>query len=293
MDSKVAQMVQKSYEHYAGSNNLEVKHYDLVAKSPTGLIYERPKTKIRIYAFRGTKNQEDVSSFPSLASNTFSSSTRYQKDKEFVKKHPAPEGYKTIAGGHSLGGAIVDQLLADGLVQSGISFNPAIELNKMNNSGNKRIYNRHDFLYKLVGQFASNTHITNNDSFSRFEMAVRFFDILKSLYEHNNTQFIDKDQEKIPRDKPRRIEDFDKEMNSNESNSYFIQSVVLHKEKFPTLEKAKEWASAHKYKIDKHDETLNEWRFRQVSPAIFASGIYTAKTVKLDDVGNLIVAYKS
>jgi hypothetical protein len=284
MDSKVAQMVQKSYDYYKGNTNLDVKGYNLVAKSSSGLIYERPQTKIRIYAFRGTQNQEDVSSFPSLASNTFSSSTRYQKDKEFVKQHPAPEGYKTIAGGHSLGGAIVDQLLADGLVQSGISFNPAVELNKLDNTGNKRIYNRNDFLYKLIGQFASNTHIVNNDLFSRIEGTLRYFDILKSLYEHNNKQFIEK--EKLSKEDVVKIE-------PKEPNSYLIQSVVLDKEKFPTLEKAKEWASAHKYKTDKHDETLNEWRFRQVSPSIFTGGLYTAKTVKLDDIGNLIIAYKS
>lgn len=280
-------MIEKSYDYYKGSNNLEVKHYTLVAKCKSGLIYERPQTKIRIYAFRGTQNAEDVSTFPTLVSNTFSSTKRYQTDKAFVKEHPAPEGYRTIGGGHSLGGAVVDQLLADGLIQSGISFNPAIELNKMNNSGNKRIYNRNDFLYKLVGQFASNTHIVNNDPFSRIESTVRFFDVLKSLYEHNNKQFIDKDQEKIPRDKPRQIEDLD------EPNSYIIQSVVLHKEKFPTLEKAKEWASAHKYKTDKYDETLNEWRFRQVSPTIFTAGIYTAKSVKIEDLGFLVIAYKS
>lgn len=287
MDSKVAQMVEKSYDYYKGSNNLEVKHYNLVAKSKSCLIYERPKSKIRIYAFRGTQNSEDASSFPSLVTNTFSSSTRYQKDKAFVKEHPAPEGYKTIGVGHSLGGAIIDQLLADGLIQSGISFNPAVELNKLNNTGNKRIYNRNDFLYKLIGQFASNTHIVNNDLFSRIEMAVRYFDILKSLYEHNNKQFIDKDQEKLPNGSAKHIEPKD------ETNSYIIQSVVLHKEKFPTLEKAKEWASAHKYKTDKHDETLNEWRFRQVSPMIFNTGHYTAKTVKLEDIGFLVIAYKS
>jgi hypothetical protein len=284
MDSKVAQMVQKSYDYYKGNTNLDVKGYNLVAKSSSGLIYERPQTKIRIYAFRGTQNQEDVSSFPSLASNTFSSSTRYQKDKEFVKQHPAPEGYKTIGAGHSLGGAIIDQLLADGLIQTGISFNPAVELNKLDNTGNKRIYNRNDFLYKLIGQFASNTHIVNNDLFSLIEGTLRYFDILKSLYEHNNKQFIEK--EKLTKEDVVKIE-------PKESNSYLIQSVVLDKEKFPTLEKAKEWASAHKYKTDKHDETLNEWRFRQVSPSIFTAGLYTPKTVKLDDVGNLIVAYKS
>lgn len=277
-------MVQKSYDYYKGNTNLDVKGYNLVAKSSSGLIYERPQTKIRIYAFRGTQNQEDVSSFPSLASNTFSSSTRYQKDKEFVKQHPAPEGYKTIGAGHSLGGAIIDQLLADGLIQTGISFNPAVELNKLDNTGNKRIYNRNDFLYKLIGQFASNTHIVNNDLFSRIEGTLRYFDILKSLYEHNNKQFIEK--EKLSKEDVVKIE-------PKESNSYLIQSVVLDKEKFPTLEKAKEWASAHKYKTDKHDETLNEWRFRQVSPSIFTGGIYTAKTVKLDDIGNLIIAYKS
>jgi len=277
-------MVQKSYDYYKGNTNLDVKGYNLVAKSSSGLIYERPQTKIRIYAFRGTQNQEDVSSFPSLASNTFSSSTRYQKDKEFVKQHPAPEGYKTIGAGHSLGGAIIDQLLADGLIQTGISFNPAVELNKLDNTGNKRIYNRNDFLYKLIGQFASNTHIVNNDLFSLIEGTLRYFDILKSLYEHNNKQFIEK--EKLTKEDVVKIE-------PKESNSYLIQSVVLDKEKFPTLEKAKEWASAHKYKTDKHDETLNEWRFRQVSPSIFTAGLYTPKTVKLDDVGNLIVAYKS
>jgi hypothetical protein len=284
MDSKVAQMVQKSYDYYKGNTNLDVKGYNLVAKSSSGLIYERPQTKIRIYAFRGTQNQEDVSSFPSLASNTFSSSTRYQKDKEFVKQHPAPEGYKTIGAGHSLGGAIIDQLLADGLIQTGISFNPAVELNTLDNTGNKRIYNRNDFLYKLIGQFASNTHIVNNDLFSRIEGTLRYFDILKSLYEHNNKQFIEK--EKLTKEDVVKIE-------PKEPNSYLIQSVVLDKEKFPTLEKAKEWASAHKYKTDKHDETLNEWRFRQVSPSIFTGGLYTAKTVKLDDIGNLIIAYKS
>ena len=277
-------MVQKSYDYYKGNTNLDVKGYNLVAKSSSGLIYERPQTKIRIYAFRGTQNQEDVSSFPSLASNTFSSSTRYQKDKEFVKQHPAPEGYKTIGAGHSLGGAIIDQLLADGLIQTGISFNPAVELNTLDNTGNKRIYNRNDFLYKLIGQFASNTHIVNNDLFSRIEGTLRYFDILKSLYEHNNKQFIEK--EKLTKEDVVKIE-------PKEPNSYLIQSVVLDKEKFPTLEKAKEWASAHKYKTDKHDETLNEWRFRQVSPSIFTGGLYTAKTVKLDDIGNLIIAYKS
>lgn len=281
MDSKVAQMVQKSYDYYKGNTNLEVKHYNLVAKSPTGLIYERPQTKIRIYAFRGTQNQEDVSSFPSLMTNTFSSSKRYQKDRQFVKEHPAPEGYRTIGGGHSLGGAIVDQLLADGLVQSGISFNPAVELNKINNTGNKRIYNRNDFLYKLIGQFASNTHVVNNDLFSRIESSLRFFDILKSLYEHNSKQFIDKKQENI---RPRMVEDLD--------DDYLVQSVHLSKEHFEDIEHAKKWIAEHHYKHQDVDETPNEYRFRQMSPKLVETGHYRPKSVKIGDAGYLIVLYK-
>jgi hypothetical protein len=277
-------MVEKSYDYYKGIKDLDVKDYNLVAKCSSGIIYERPKSKIRIYAFRGTKNQEDASSFPSLFSNKFSTTKRYQDDKKFVEDHPAPAGYRTIGAGHSLGGAVVDQLLEDGLIQEGISFNPAVELNKMNNNGNKRIYNRNDFLYKLVGQFSSNVKTVNNDLFSRVETAVRYFDILKSLYEHNNEQFIDK--EKLSKEKASKAP-------PSAPNSYIIQSVVLHKEKFPTLEKAKEWASLHKYKTDKHDETLHEWRFRQVSPMIFTTGHYTARTVHLQDIGNLIIAYKS
>jgi hypothetical protein len=284
MDGKVAKMVENAYAHYNGSENLDVKDYELVAKSPNGLIYDRPSSKIRVYAFRGTQNKEDVRSFPSLISNTFASSSRYKKDKAFVQKHPAPAGYRTVAGGHSLGGAIVDQLLADGLVQSGISFNPAVELSKLHNAGNKRIYNRHDFLYKLIGMYASNVHTTNNTMWDKISATVSFLNILKSLYEHNHKQFVESKKKEEPRSEAHPT--------TPHQSSYIIQTVVLHKAKFPSLELAKEWAVQHKYKIHNVDETHNEYRFRQVSPELIKTGHYHERMVPIGDVGYLGVLYK-
>lgn len=288
-------MINAIYDKFVrGKEVPPIKDFELVAMSDTMGIWKGGAMQYA-YAYRGAITAEDFAVVPTLITNKVSTTARYQKDKEFTKKHQPPpgKGYYRLAFGHSLGGAMVDEILEAGLADRGISYNPAIELSMLDNTKNTRLYNSHDFLYKIVGIYASNVKIVNNNWFDNATQPVRFFDIIKSYYEHNLTQFIDKEHEKIPKDKPRKIEDLDKEMNSNDTNSYLIQSVVLDKEKFPTLEKAKEWASAHKYKTDKHDETLNEWRFRQVSPSIFTGGLYTAKTVKLDDIGNLIIAYKS
>lgn len=295
MDKVVARMVENAYFNYNKKEPVvDVKDYELVAKSPTALIYDRPKSKVRVYAFRGTQNKEDVASFPSLIKNTFASSARYQKDKAFVEKHPAPPGYRTIAGGHSLGGAIVDQLLEDGLVKSGISFNPAVELSKLKNSGNKRIYNRHDFLYKLIGLHASNVHITNNTMWDKFVMTVTFLNILKSLYEHSHSQFVEKEKNKNADKIDEEIEEVRPTLQPTTShqNSYIIQTLVLHKSKFPTAESAREWAVAHKYKANKMDETINEYRFRQASPELTKTGMYHERMLPVGDIGYLGVLYK-
>lgn len=45
-----------------------------------------------------------------------------------------------------------------------------------------------------------------------------------------------------------------------------IQSILLDKETFPTLEEATAWITAHDFHADKYDETENQWRFRQFDP---------------------------
>lgn len=294
MESKGAKMILGVYDHFLrGVEKPEVKHWELVAISPTAGVWKNDKSKSYAYAYRGMITPEDVKVVPTLVSNKLASTARYKKDKAFTKKHQPPSGYKRWAFGHSLGGAMVDQILADGLSDTGISFNPAIELNKLKSTKNKRLYNRHDFLYKLIGMYADNVHTINNDAFSKISAGLNFFNIAKSYYEHNLSQFIDKEQEKIKKEAPQPKDLIGEPSEEDPSpRSYIIQSVVLDKSIFPTLEKAREWASLHKYKNDKYDETLNEWRFRQVSPDIFRTGIYEAKTIPLKDTGNLVVAYK-
>ena len=296
MESKGAKMILGVYDHFLrGVAKPEVKHWELVAISPSAGVWKNDKSKSYAYAYRGMITPDDIQVVPTLISNKVANTTRYRKDRDFTRKYQPPAGYQRYAFGHSLGGAIVDQIISDGLADSGISFNPAIELNKMEFSKNKRLYNRHDFLYKMIGQHAANVHTINNDLFSRISAGANFFNVALSYYTHNLSQFIDTKQEE-PKKAP--SEERAKGMIGEPSEedvsprSYLIQSVVLDKATFPTIDKAKEWAGLHKYKIDKYDETPTAWRFRQVSPDIFKTGIYQAKTIPLENTGNLIVAYK-
>lgn len=307
MDSKGAKMINGVYDHFLrGIKEPQVNGWTLVDISSTAGAWKNDKSKTYAYAYRGMITPEDIRVVPTLVSNKVATTARYKKDAAFTRKNQPPQGYCRIAFGHSLGGAIVDQILADGLASSATSYNPAIELSKLNNSGNKRLYNRHDFLYKLIGLHASNVHTINNDAFSKISAGLNFFNIAKSYYEHNLSQFIDKEKEKIKRPKtvgederaavsPGQVRESNQVRESEEPSkqrSYIIQSVVLDKEAFPTLDKAKTWAAQHNYKTSKHDETTNSWRFRQVSPEIFKTNQYEAKTIPLKDTGNLIVAYK-
>jgi hypothetical protein len=294
MESKGAKMVLSVYDHYKrGVESPKVKDWELVAISPTAGAWKNDKARTYAYAYRGMLTPEDVKTVPTLVSNKFSLTSRYKKDKEFTKQHQPPRGYRRVAFGHSLGGVVVDNILADGLADTGMTYNPAIELSKINNSGNVRYYNRNDFLYKLVGQYASNIKTLHNDYFSKLSDGLDFFNVAKSYYEHNIEQFVDKEKEEEKEVVPKEEVPKEEVKDINDSpKSYIIQSVILDKSAFPTLDKAKEWISLHHYKYIKSDETPNEWRFRQLSPDIFKFGHYEAKTVPLKDVGKLIIAYK-
>ena len=195
MEKVSAAMIKNVYNQ----TETPVKDYQLVAKSSTVYIYDRPQSKIRIYAARGTQDRKDVAAIGKLIRGQFASSSRYRDDKAFLQAHRAPPSYRTLGIGHSLGGAIVDQWLADGLVSSGLSFNPAIELSHLRNSGNRRYYNRNDFLYKLVGQFATNVYIINDSLWDKMDSLINYFNILKAYYAHGLDNFELAVREKKPR----------------------------------------------------------------------------------------------
>lgn len=53
-----------------------------------------------------------------------------------------------------------------------------------------------------------------------------------------------------------------------------VQSVILSKEQFPTLEEAKKWITDHDFHDAKYDETPESWRFRQFEPTECIEGSF-------------------
>jgi hypothetical protein len=71
---------------------------------------------------------------------------------EFQKKYPASEYHYTGAG-HSLGGAIIDNLLESNLIKQGQSYNPAVQPRHAGvSSAHERHYAKNDPLYHLMGK---------------------------------------------------------------------------------------------------------------------------------------------
>jgi hypothetical protein len=64
-----------------------------------------------------------------------------------------------------------------------------------------------------------------------------------------------------------------------------IQTLILSKEKFKTLDAAKAWVKENKFKLDHEgkgpDETETSWRFRQMSPGDFQENSF--RTIAITD----------
>jgi hypothetical protein len=110
-----------------------------------------------IVVIRGTRNLDDVAADLTIKSNKLNTTERYKTDEQKLKEvqmqYPYSKyGYYGVA--HSLGGAIMDRFLEKGLLNNGISFNPAVEpKNYTNPSGlNQRVYNKNDIVYNWFGK---------------------------------------------------------------------------------------------------------------------------------------------
>jgi hypothetical protein len=111
------------------------------------------KGNLGIVGVRGTKSTEDVSAWPTVPLNTLNTTNVYKKNldavREFKNENP---GIILYGVGHSLGGAILDSLIRDKLIQEAVSYNPAIQYRDINGGlPNRRIYYGSDPLYKLMG----------------------------------------------------------------------------------------------------------------------------------------------
>jgi hypothetical protein len=152
-------------QSYSKSPSSKVDGFELFPKYTDGIkIYIRGNDIV--VAIRGTADSRDLLADVRIANGSLYKSSRYLADKSFMdyiqRIYPKTQ-YNYYGVGHSLGGAILDQLIADGYIQSGISYNPAVEYKYRNSTANHRIYNEDDLLYKLMGRFTKNPEIRKND----------------------------------------------------------------------------------------------------------------------------------
>ena len=150
-------------EAYSSTPKANVSGWTMVTHTPTLTFYF--KSGEVVVAVRGTADATDVQADASIPLNRLTRSVRYLEDAEVLRKfkfaHPNWTTYTAV--GHSLGGAIIDGFIKDGLVQSGVSYNPAVQpIDLLANLPNRRIYNEDDPLYKMMGQFAKGVEVRKN-----------------------------------------------------------------------------------------------------------------------------------
>jgi hypothetical protein len=113
------------------------------------------KGNVVIVVVRGTANIQDLLADIKIAIQNVRESARYKEDvatiRSFQAQYPLGQ-YNYYFTGHSLGGALIDEYLKNGMVTSAISFNPAVQKEFYNSANHHRIYNTQDPLYDLMGR---------------------------------------------------------------------------------------------------------------------------------------------
>lgn len=133
-----------------------------VFKTPTLHIF-KPLTDggdVFVVAIRGTADFTDFKAWLPTVWNGLEGTNRWTKDyndlTQFQETYP-PSKYTYYGVAHSLGGEILDQFIKKGMIQSGISYNPAIQTSDISDADlakkNYRIYASGDPLYKLMGKW--------------------------------------------------------------------------------------------------------------------------------------------
>jgi hypothetical protein len=135
-----------------------VGDFILFRATPTLKFYKQGNTVV--VGVRGTvpSDMEDVKADGLIALNQLEGSPRFQKDLAVMRqvKNSMPR-YDFYGVGHSLGGAVLDGLLRENLMISGVSYNPAVQPKDFNsNIPNSRIYQKGDPLYALGKNFLKN-----------------------------------------------------------------------------------------------------------------------------------------
>lgn len=149
------------------SNPKDVGGYKLVEKTPTLLLYKKGNSYT--VSVRGTADFRDVKADANIPFNRLNQTDRYKHDLETIKKFKQKHPGNYTAVGHSLGGAIVDEFIREGLVTSGTSYNPAVQLGNIRPE-NKRIHASGDPLHiPLLGSTVVHRKTLNAHSLENFD----------------------------------------------------------------------------------------------------------------------------
>ena len=152
-------MAKASYE----PKDTEINGWKLMLNRPTIKIYNRGNEMV--IAVRGTNPTDagDVKADASIAMGQLGTSTRFKNDLDTIKQFQSkyPIGKYTYSGvGHSLGGAIVDELIKQKYIKDGYTYNPAVSIGDFKKAiPNHRVYMDADPLYNMMGKHTKNPEV--------------------------------------------------------------------------------------------------------------------------------------
>jgi hypothetical protein len=175
---------QMAVASYSSNPPQNIGEFKLVKQSPTlKFYYDEPK-RFMVVAIRGTKltDQHDLIADALAVSGNLKNSYRYKNDlrqlREVKKLYP---NTRFFGVGHSLGGAILDLFLRNGLIAAGMSYNGFPEpQERQGNPLHHRIYHTGDFIYKMFASKIPNIELrTTSEPFwkhlLKFAMPIDVF----------------------------------------------------------------------------------------------------------------------
>lgn len=148
---------------YKTGNELltNVDGWELFEQTPNLRFYR--KDGEMIVAVRGSKTLSDwTDSNTRLFQNKVREGQRYKDDRAAIERmlQYAPVMYGV---GHSLGGALLDEFIKDGLVKEAVSFNPAVQPENWENEElakkNTRVYYEGDPVYEIMGRYTTGSQV--------------------------------------------------------------------------------------------------------------------------------------
>jgi len=187
-------MCEQAYARFNGRAPLNVGKWDLIRQTNEDLLYRFGETfVVAVRGTQGAPNGPDWTANQTIPFNGLINTQRCAIDLATVTgwKREFPMGI-WYATGHSLGGAICDELLRAGLVTEAYTFNPAVQTKDFNGKlKNRRVYARGDPLYQLFGRFTVGAILQPAGSLSK-ELLTRVspaYFAANALDQHNLSAF--------------------------------------------------------------------------------------------------------